>query len=65
MQLVLNEYPSLSAVERKAYLEMNEWNVEQALQEIRQDTEWEAKQVFVAVPLAESHQPQPLEVESK
>lgn len=50
MQLVLAEFPSLTALERKAYLDMNEWDVEKTLQEIRQDTEWEQKQVYTGVP---------------
>lgn len=66
MQLVLNQFPRLAAAERKAYLDMNEWNVEETLKEIRQDTEWENNQVCVAVPVVmegETKFLQPLEVD--
>lgn len=65
MQMVLNEFPSLPAMERKAYLEMNDWDVPKTIEQIRQDFEWEQKQVFTAVPIVENKGFRPLEVESK
>ncbi|CAB9497683.1 expressed unknown protein [Seminavis robusta] len=69
MQMVLTEFPKLASVERKAYLEMNEWDLEQALEEIRQDTEWEKEQSCTGVPVAKECPPgkpmlQPLEVDA-
>ncbi|KAL3929436.1 MAG: hypothetical protein SGARI_004748 [Bacillariaceae sp.] len=41
LQILLTEYPQLTATERKAYLEMNEWSVDAALQEVQNDLQWE------------------------
>ena len=52
--MVLTEFPSLASLERKAYLEMNEWDLETTIEQIRQDIEWEQKQVvYTAVPVKE------------
>ncbi|KAL3914791.1 MAG: hypothetical protein SGARI_008336, partial [Bacillariaceae sp.] len=44
LQILLTEYPQLTATERKAYLEMNEWNVDAALQEVQNDLKWEEEE---------------------
>jgi hypothetical protein len=44
LQLVLAEYPHLPHMERKAYLEMNDWDVEATLKEIENDAAWEKDQ---------------------
>ncbi|KAG7351733.1 hypothetical protein IV203_007781 [Nitzschia inconspicua] len=44
LQIILTEYPHLTATERKAYLEMNDWDVDAALTEIRNDMQWEEDQ---------------------
>ena len=59
LQILLTEYPQLTATERKAYLEMNEWDVDAALQEIQNDLTWEEddhakKAMEVKVPTATS-----------
>ncbi|KAG7365845.1 hypothetical protein IV203_028515 [Nitzschia inconspicua] len=41
LQVILTEYPHLTASERKAYLEMNDRDVDAALAEIRNDIKWE------------------------
>jgi hypothetical protein len=40
-QILSTEFPQLTTTERKAYLEMNDWDVEAALQDIRNDLQWE------------------------
>lgn len=47
LQLVLAEWPHLPFMERKAYLEMNDWDVDATLAEIARDAAWEddAKEV--------------------
>jgi len=51
MQEVVREFPHLSVMERKAFLELNDWNLKATLEEIRQDLQWEKDAICVAVPL--------------
>ena len=44
LQLVLAEYPHLQFMERKAYLEMNDWDVDLTLQDIANDVAWEQQE---------------------
>jgi hypothetical protein len=44
LQVVLTEYPQLTVTERKAYLEMSNWNVDAALKEMSKDMQWEEDQ---------------------
>ena len=44
LQLVLAEYPHLQFMERKAYLEMNDWDVDLTLQDIANDAAWEQQE---------------------
>lgn len=47
LQLVLTEHPYLTANERKAYLEMHDWDVDAALNDIRNDVQWEEDQEMI------------------
>jgi len=44
LQMVLAEYPHLQFTERKAYLEMNDWDVDLTLQDIANDSAWEQQE---------------------
>lgn len=68
LHALLAEYPHLRQTEAKAYLEMNDWDLEEALQSIKEDEAWEKEQqkkegqkskpvlnVHVAVPAEETN----------
>jgi len=44
LKVLSAEFPHLNIKERRSYLEMNDWNLETAKQEIQDDKDWEAKQ---------------------
>ena len=57
MQVILTEFPHLASVERKAYLELNDWDVDLTREQIQGDVAWEKQQRCDAAPLAESKVP--------
>jgi hypothetical protein len=69
MQMLLAEFPHLSSVERKAYLEMNDYDVDLTLEQIRADAVWEKEQLRKGVSAKDTMIPilkvvEPLEVDA-
>lgn len=45
LQVLVSDFPQLTILERKAYLEMNDWNLEATTKQVQEDNNWEEKQV--------------------
>jgi hypothetical protein len=44
LHALVAEYPHLRRTEAKAYLEMNDWNLEESIQSVREDEAWEEEE---------------------